>query len=64
MARYEAHLQCPPLESGMQQQTAEHLAGALGVELTWLDRRNASIALLLQPKGLAPKQRLDQRDGL
>jgi hypothetical protein len=59
MARYEAHLQCPALESGTQQQTAEHLAGALDVELTWLDRRNASMALLLQPQGLSVRLLLE-----
>jgi len=59
MARYEAHLHCPPLESGTQQHTAEQLAGALGVELTWLDRRNASMALLLQPQGLSVRLLLE-----
>ena len=59
MARYEAHLQCSPLESGTQQQTAEELAAALGVELTWLDRRNASMALLLQPQGLSVRLLLE-----
>ena len=59
MARYEAHLQCLALESGTQQQTAEQLAGALGVELTWLDRRNASMALLLQPQGLSVRLLLE-----
>jgi hypothetical protein len=59
MARYEAHLLCPALESGTHQQTAEQLAGALGVELTWLDRRNASMALLLQPQGLSVRLLLE-----
>ena len=59
MARYEAHLQCSPLESGTQQQTAEELAAALGVELTWLDRRNASMSLLLQPQGLSVRLLLE-----
>ena len=53
MARYEAHLQCPPVELVTLQQAAEQLARALEVELTWLDRRNASMALLLQPQGLS-----------
>ena len=53
MARYEAQLQSPPLDPGLEHKTAEHLAGALGVELTWLDRHNASMALLLQPQGLS-----------
>lgn len=59
MARYEAQLQCPPLEPVLEQQTAEHLAGAFGVELTWLDRRNASMALLLPPQGLSVRVLLE-----
>ena len=59
MARYEAHLQCPGLELGSFQQQLDRLASALGVELTWLDRRNASMALLLQPQGLSVRLLLE-----
>ena len=59
MARYEAQLQSPPLDPGLEHKTAEHLARALGVELTWLDRHNASMALLLQPQGLSVRLLLE-----
>ncbi len=52
MARYEAHLQCPELTPADAQQLVDRLALALRVAVTWLDRRNASIALVLPPQGL------------
>ena len=59
MARYEAHLQCPGLELGAQQQVVQQLATAVDVELTWLDRRNASMGLLLPPQGLSVRVLLE-----
>jgi hypothetical protein len=53
MARYEAQLQCPDLELERFQQQLKHLGDSLGVELTWLDRRNASLALLLPPQSIS-----------
>jgi hypothetical protein len=47
MARYEAHLKCPGLELASFQQQLNGVAGAVGAELNWLDKRNATIALLL-----------------
>ena len=53
MARYEAHLQCPGLELARFQQQLNGVAQAVGAELNWLDKRNATIALLLQPQGIS-----------
>ena len=61
MARYEAHLQSPGLELGTFQQQLERLAAALSVELSWLDRRNASMALLLPPQGISVQLLLEFR---
>lgn len=61
MARYEAQLQCPGLELGAFQHQIESLASALGVELSWLDRRNASMALLLPPQGISVQLLLEFR---
>lgn len=61
MARYESQFHCPSLEMGAQHEVAERLAGALNVELTWLDRRNASMALLLPPQGLSVQLLLEFR---
>ncbi|MEB3276333.1 MAG: hypothetical protein VKM92_05130 [Cyanobacteriota bacterium] len=61
MARYEAQLQSPGLELGAFQQHIEPLAAQLGVELSWLDRRNASMALLLPPQGISVQLLLEFR---
>jgi len=61
MARYEAQLQCPGLELGSFQQQLEHLAATLGVELSWLDPRNASMAQLLPPQGISVQLLLEFR---
>jgi hypothetical protein len=53
MARYEAHLQCPGLELASFQQQLNGVAQAVGAELNWLDKRNATIALLFQPHGIS-----------
>ena len=53
MARYEAHLQCPGLELATFQHQLIGIAEAVGAELNWLDKRNATIALLLQPQGIS-----------
>ena len=61
MARYEAHLQCPGLELAVFQQQLNGVAGAVGSELNWLDKRNASMALLLPPQGISVRLLLEFR---
>ncbi|MCP9891757.1 hypothetical protein KBY57_11945 [Cyanobium sp. Aljojuca 7D2] len=61
MARYEAHLHCPGLELASFQQQLNRLADTLGVELTWLDQRNASMAQLLPPQGISVQLLLEFR---
>jgi hypothetical protein len=61
MARYEAQLHCSGLELESFQQQLERLATALSVELSWLDRRNASMALLLPPQGISVQLLLEFR---
>ncbi len=56
MPRYEAHLKCPGLELASFQQQLNGVAGAIGAELNWLDKRNATIALLLQPQGISVRR--------
>jgi len=50
MAPNEAQLHCFDLDLGSFQQQLERLAAAPSVELNWLDRFNASMALLLPPR--------------
>ena len=52
MARYEAHLHCLELTLADAQRLVEKLAQELRVAVSWLDRRNASMALVLPPQGL------------
>lgn len=61
MARYEALLHTTPEDLDSHTQVAEQMAQALRVELTWLDRRNASMALLLPPQGISVQLLLEFR---
>jgi len=53
MAHYEAHLHCPQLTLADAQHLVETLALEFGAKAGWLDRRNASLALVLPPQGLS-----------
>ena len=59
MARYEAHLQCPPLQRDDCQQLVTQVAGALKVNPSWLDHHNAALALVLPPQGLGVQMLLE-----
>lgn len=64
MARYEAHLHCPQLTLADAQHLVETLALEVGATAGWLDRRNASLALVLPPQGLSVQLLLEfQRHG-
>lgn len=62
MARYEALLYTNSQDPSHHKQVAEQLARTLNVELTWLDRRNASMALLLAPQAISVQLLLEFRD--
>jgi hypothetical protein len=61
MARYEALLHTSSQDLNHHRQVAEQLAQTLKVELTWLDRRNATLALLLPPQGISVQLLLEFR---
>ena len=65
MARYEAHLDCPELTLADAQTLVEKLGLELHVAISWLDRRNASMALVLPPQGLGVQLLLEfQKHGV
>lgn len=65
MARYEAHLDCPKLTLAEAQTLVEKLGLELRVAVNWLDRRNASMALVLPPQGLGVQLLLEfQKHGV
>ena len=53
MARYEAQLHCKQQSESQVQLLVEQLASALTAEPQWLDRRNASLVVVLPPQGLS-----------
>ncbi len=61
MARYEAHLRTPSDDLDSHRPVAEQVAKALNIELTWLDRRNASMALLVPPQAISVQLLLEFR---